>query len=65
MFGKDKTLEELEAENELMQQRVNLAEKQALINEAKKKYGKDWKLHIPNVKSGMDWSALKFRVRGS
>lgn len=57
-----KTLGSLEEENEKKGIQLSIAQKQALINEAKKRYGKDWRQHIPNIKSGLDWNALKFKL---
>ena len=57
-----KTVEALEEENERTAQQLSIAEKRALITEAKKRYGRDWKLHLPKVESGMDWDALRFRL---
>ena len=61
----EQTLSELELENEAMEKQVSIAEKKALIREAKKKYGKDWSkmLNFGGKGSGMDWQALKFRMQ--
>ena len=58
-----KSLDELESENEKMAASLSIEEKKALIREAKRRYGKEWKLHLPKVKSGMDWDALRFRLK--
>ena len=57
------TIDELEEQEEKVDHQLSLAEKQALLKEVKKRYGKDWKLHLPKVESGLDWNALKFRLR--
>ena len=57
----EQELNDLELQNEAMAQRVSIEEKRALIAEAKKRYGKDW-TKILNVKSGMDWNSLKFKL---
>ena len=56
------TIDELEEQEERVDHQLSIAEKQALLKEAKKRYGKDWKLHLPKVESGLDWDALKFRL---
>ncbi len=58
-----KTIEELEDEEERTDHQLSISEKRALIAEAKKRYGKDWRLRLPKIESGMDWSALKFRMQ--
>jgi hypothetical protein len=57
----EERLNQLELEEEAMGKQVSIEEKKALIKEAKRRYGKDW-TKILNVKSGMDWNALKFRL---
>ena len=58
-----KSLDELESENEKMAANLSIEQKKALIRETKRRYGKEWKLHLPKVKSGMDWDALRFRLK--
>ena len=58
-----KSLDQLEAEDERRSVEVSIEEKRALIGEAKKRYGKDWKLHLPKIESGFDWNALRFRLK--
>lgn len=58
-------IDSLEAENERKSLELSIAQKQALIAEAKRRYGKDWKRFIPfsgGGSSGMDWSSLKFTL---
>lgn len=57
-----KTLEELEEREERVNHQLSLAEKEALLRKFKKRYGRDWKLHMPKIESGMDWDALKFKM---
>ena len=59
------TLAELEEENEKKTTEVSIAEKAALIKEAKRRYGGDWKRFFSGVsgfKSGIDWQAVKFKL---
>lgn len=57
----EQTLSQLELQDEAYGKQVSIEEKRALIREAKKRYGSDW-TKILNVKSGMDWKALKFKL---
>lgn len=41
--GQERKLELLRVENEVAGEEVSLAQKKALIREAKQKYGRDWK----------------------
>lgn len=60
----NKSLDELEEENEKRSVEVSLREKMAIIREYKKRYGRDWRKFIPmNWKTGLDWQALKFQIR--
>lgn len=56
-------LAELEEMNEKKATELSIAEKEALIKEAKKRYGSDWKKMFSGMKSGIDWNAIKFRVQ--
>lgn len=58
------TIDELEQASEKEDARLSLEEKKALIRQIKKQYGNDAprKLFGGQLKSGMDWSSLKFRV---
>ena len=58
------TIDQLEEENERKSLQMGIEEKKALINEAKRRYGKSWREYIPlkGFKSGIDWQALKFRL---
>ena len=62
----EQRLSELEAQNEVKQQELELAEKQAMIAKAKQMYGNDWRRVFQKgggVKSGMDWDSMKFRLK--
>ena len=61
-LNEPKTIDELEAEDERKSTEISVAQKRVLLAELKKKYGSDWKLHLPKVESGMDWNALKFQL---
>lgn len=58
----EQSLADLELQNEAMNQKLSIEEKRALIAEAKKRHGKDWKQFLGNIHSGMDWDALKFKL---
>jgi len=57
----DEALSQLELEDEARKRELSIEEKKALIAEAKRRHGKDW-TKILNVKSGMDWNSLKFKL---
>lgn len=57
----EQQLAALELQNEAYNQQLQIEEKRALIAEAKRRHGKDW-AKVLNFKSGMDWSALKFKL---
>ena len=59
----EEKLNELEQQDEELKTEMSIAEKKALIAEAKKRYGKDWTKVFEGVHSGMDWNALKFRIK--
>jgi len=59
----EERLMELEQEDEALKTQLSIDEKKALIAEAKKKYGKDWTKFFTDAHSGLDWQALKFRIR--
>lgn len=67
ILGGAKSLEDLEMEKQRVTSEQEIAEKRALIAEAKKRYGNDWKSNftkfVGNTKSGIDWSAIKFRCK--
>lgn len=67
IFGGNKSLEELEMEKERTKIQVEAEQNKALIAEAKKRYGSDWRdkvgSFLKNSKSGIDWSAVKFRMK--
>lgn len=56
-----KSLDELEEESQECDAKLNIEQKKALIAQLKKKYGADWK-RVFNIKSGIDWQAVKFKV---
>lgn len=56
-------LAELEEENEKATARLSIAEKTALIREARRRHGTDFKRFFSGWKSGIDWQALKFRIK--
>jgi hypothetical protein len=58
------TIDQLEEKNEMKKLELSIAEKQALIAEAKKRYGSDWRRFLPTTGGGsqMDWNALRFRL---
>ena len=58
----EQKLSELEMEDEALRSKVSIEEKKAIIAEAKKRYGKDWKKLLGGVESGMDWNSLKFKL---
>ena len=55
-------LAELEEENEKTGAKLSIEEKKALMREAKKRHGTDFKKFFSNMKSGLDWNALKFKL---
>ena len=55
-------IENLEEQNDIKQRELELAEKKALIAEAKKRYGNDWTKYFKGAHSGIDWQALKFKL---
>ena len=61
----DQDLAQLELQDEVAAKQVSIEEKRALIREAKKRYGKDYLKffsHFIKGGSGIDWSALKFKL---
>lgn len=68
ILGGAKSLEELEMEKQRVASEKEIAEQKALIAEAKRRYGGGGVVEkvtkfLGNTKSGMDWSALKFRLK--
>lgn len=65
-LSKDLSPQELEQENDKMDALIQLEKKKEIIAKLKAQYGKDWTRFIPGakdgIKSGIDWSAIKFRV---
>jgi len=59
-------LSQLELDNEVAEKQVSLAEKRALIKQAKMKYGSDWMKFFTRfggrAGTGMNWNELKFRI---
>ena len=64
-LSEKKDLGELEEEKEIYADKLDIEQKKALIAEAKKRYGTNWRSVLGNVKSGMDWDAVKFRLDGN
>ena len=65
-FNEEPSAEELQqrverakAEREIAEQ---TAEKQRLVAEAKRRYGKDWSKMFQGFAGGLDWQKLKFQV---
>ena len=59
----EERLNQLEMQDEQLKAEMSIQEKKMLIAEAKKRYGKDWTKVFEGVHSGMDWNALKFRIK--
>jgi len=57
------TIDKLEEENEKRGVELSIEQKKALIRKAQTMYGKDWRKFFPNITSGLDWEALKFRLQ--
>jgi hypothetical protein len=58
------TIDQLEEENERKSLEMSIEQKKALVAEARRRYGKDWKKFIPlNWKTGIDWDALRFSIK--
>jgi hypothetical protein len=57
-----KDLGELEEEKELYADKLDIEQKKALIAEAKKRYGNDWRKFLGNIKSGIAWDEVKFKL---
>lgn len=55
-------LAQLEEKEEESKVRLSIAEREALIAEAKRRHGADWKNFLGNIKSGLDWESLKFKL---
>jgi len=62
LLNPPKNLDELEDESDRTATQLSIEQKRALIREAKKRYGSDWKLHLPKIVSGFDWKALRFKL---
>jgi len=58
----EQDLNQLEIQDEAMERKLSIEEKRALIAEAKRRHGKDWKQFLGNIHSGMDWDSLKFKL---
>ncbi len=66
-FMNEPSMEELEEIKQRKAAQLEIEEKKALIVEAKKRYGSDWKRMLNlgsngTVKSGIDWQSLKFKL---
>ena len=53
---------ELEQRKAAMAAQLDIEEKKALIREAKRRYGPDWRKFFSGLKSGIDWQSLRFRI---
>jgi len=64
-FGSNKTLDELENEQEEMDAKLNLEQKKAKLKQIEKRYGKGgWKMFSNSgTKSGIDWDKVKFTIK--
>jgi len=62
LLNPPKNLDELEDESDRTATQLSIEQKRALIREAKKRYGSDWKLYLPKIVSGFDWKALRFKL---
>lgn len=58
-----KDIGELEEEKEMVGEQLEIEQKKALIAEAKKRYGNDWKKFLGDIHSGFDWDSLKFKMQ--
>lgn len=66
MAYSESDLSQLELEDEARRVELSVAEKRALIKEAKRRYGGDTMSFFKRLSSGgsgMDWQALKFRMQ--
>ena len=66
-LNEPRTIEEMEEKKQMMAAKLEVEEKKALIAEAKRRYGADWRKFFKfggegGMKSGIDWSSLKFRL---
>lgn len=67
LFQKKKTIGEIEEESERADAELGLKEKQLLIQEMDKRYGKGgWQKFFKDkhFSSGIDWNSVKFSLRG-
>lgn len=62
---KEPTIDSLEAESELMDSKLSVEEKKLLLAKLKQQYGEGSKglFKGASLKSGIDWDAIKFKVR--
>lgn len=65
-FLREKTLEELQEEEEATSAKLSIAEKRALLREAEQRYGGKRnvldKFSTNGFMSGINWNSLKFRL---
>jgi len=65
---KEKSLEDMEAESERLEGQLSIAEKKRLLAELERREGKGaWKMFAQDkdgkgLKSGINWSEIKFRL---
>ena len=64
ILSEDKSIEELEEDNQKQSLRLSITKKKALIAESKKKHGSTWwkMFSSDGTESGINWQALKFRM---
>jgi len=62
---KEPTVDELEQESEVMDSKLSVEEKKLLLAKLKQQYGEGSKglFKGASFKSGIDWDAIKFKVR--
>jgi len=56
-------LARLEEEDAIKSAQLSIEQKNALIREARKRYGSDWRKIFAGIHSGLDWSKLKFTLK--
>lgn len=61
-LNKQKTIEELEEEQEKAKLEATIAEQRAMTCEMDKRYGKGWQSMFHGIKSGINWEQVKFTL---
>jgi len=60
---KEKTIDELEAEQEKVKLQASIAEQKAMAREMDNRYGKgNWQSMFKGIKSGINWEGVKFTL---